>query len=54
MNKDFLRLVLCDSKELFRKKEVEYIEVPAYDELSVKSLWPEFQKDEKFKKYFPD
>ena len=43
VNKDFLRLVLSDSKSLFHKKEVEYIEVPAYDELSVKALWPQFK-----------
>ncbi len=27
--------------------------VPHYDELSVKSLWPEFKKDPDFVKYFP-
>ena len=31
-----------------------FIEVPQYDELSVKNLWPQFADDEEVTKYFPD
>ena len=32
---------------------VDEVDVPGYDELSVKSLWPEFKKDANFCSYFP-
>ena len=53
VNKDFLKEVLVGKKMLFKKAEVATIEVPQYDELSVKTLWPEFRKDAEFMKYFP-
>ena len=31
-----------------------FIQVPHYDELSVKALWPQFAGDEDVAKYFPD
>ena len=34
--------------------DVRPIQVPHYDELSVKSMYPEFKKDEVFMSYFPD
>ena len=43
-----------DKKKLLKKKEVEQITVPQYDELSVAQLWPELQKDPLFVQYFPD
>ena len=54
MNKDFLKLILAGEKELLKKEEVAFIEVPHYDELSVKALWPQFQQDRDITKYFPD
>ena len=36
-----------------KKAAVSYISVPHYDELSVKTLWPEFKKDATFCAYFP-
>ena len=33
---------------------MKYIEVPHYDELAVKNIWPQFVKDEKLSSYFPD
>ena len=39
---------------MLKKKDVDPIEVPHYDELSVKKLWPEFSKDKAFACYFPD
>ena len=38
---------------LLKKAEVIQIEVPHYDELSIKKLWPDFKKDPQFHKYFP-
>ena len=37
-----------------RKEEVVFIEVPHYDELAVKHIWPQFAKDDTLAKYFPD
>ena len=54
LNKDFLKQVLAGEKELLRKDDVAYIEVPHYDELSVKQLWPQFAGDAEVTKYFPD
>ena len=39
INKDFMRQVLTGEKKLMKKNQVDYIHVPAYDELSVKNLW---------------
>ena len=40
LNKDFLKAVLCGQKQLLKKQKVVYVEVPHYDELSVKGLYP--------------
>ena len=53
-NKDFLKAILAGSKKLYKLKDVKFINVPLYDELSVKKFWPIMQKDEEFMKYFPD
>ena len=53
VTKDFLKAVLEDEKDLLRKQEVNYIHVPQYDEISVKMLWPEVNKDPDFLRYFP-
>ena len=53
-NKDFLKQVLAEEKELMPIKDVRFINVPHYDEISVKSLWPEMQGAIGFNKYFPD
>ena len=37
-----------------KKSHVQKVSVPHYDELSVKSLWPQFSKDKEFTQYFPD
>ena len=54
VNKDFLKQVLAEEKQLLKKKEYVPIEVPHYDELSVRSLWPQFAEDADVAKYFPD
>ena len=52
VNKDFLKLVLAEKKQLLKKQEVNYITVPHYDEISVKALWPDLKKDGEFMQYF--
>jgi hypothetical protein len=39
-NKDFLRQVLDEKKSLLKIKDVRFINVPVYDELAVKNIWP--------------
>ena len=53
-NKDFLKAILGGGKNLFKLKDVKFINVPLYDELSVKRFWPMMQEDEEFMKYLPD
>ena len=54
ITKDFLKDVLVGKKMLMKKADVDTISVPHYDELSVKQLFPEFKKDQKFMMFFPD
>ena len=54
VNKDFLKAVFCDEKKLFKKNQVNFIHVPAWDELAVKKLWPDMKKDAKMSLYFQD
>ena len=54
LNKDFLRQVLGEQKKLLELSDVRWIEAPKYDELSVKSLFPGFEKDPEIMSYFPD
>ena len=53
MTHDFLKEVFAGQKSLLLKANVNHIQVPHYDELSVRRLWPEFKKDAEFMKYFP-
>ena len=54
VNKDFLKDVLAGKKQLMKKSEIDPIQVPHYDELSVKELYPMFSKDAEMMCYFPD
>ena len=54
VNKDFLRQVFNNEKRLFKKKEVEYVHVSHFEELSVKHLWKDLSKDPVFILYFQD
>ena len=54
VNKDFLKDVLIGKKQLMKKADVRFIEVPHYEEISVKALYPELKKDGDFLSYFPD
>ena len=53
VSKDFLRDVLAGKKQLMKKAEVKAVQVPHYDELSVRRLWPEMRKDADFLSFFP-
>ena len=54
MTKDHLKAILANKKQLLRKSEVQYVQVPHYDELSVKNIYPMFKNDKQFMSYFPD
>ena len=54
MTKDFLKQILAGEKQLLKKKWVNEVKVPKYDELSVTNLYPQFAKDADFLSYFPD
>ena len=54
MNKDFLRKILQDEKFLLKKNQVNYINVPHFDELSVDKMWPTLKDDDEFNVYFQD
>ena len=53
VTKDFLKEVLTGKKQLLKKAHVKQVEVPHYDELSVRRLWPEMKKDAEFLSFFP-
>ena len=40
ITKDFIRQVLAAEKELLKMSELRQVNVPKYDELSVKNLFP--------------
>ena len=54
VNKDFLKDVFVGKKQLMLKTEVKQIEVPHYEEISVKALYPELNKDAQMMSYLPD
>ena len=43
VNKDYMKLVFMDKKGFLENSKVKSVEVPLYDELSVKQLWPLMQ-----------
>ena len=53
-NKDFLKDVFEEKKKLLKKREVNYISVPHWDELAVNKLWPQLKSDAAFNIYFQD
>ena len=54
INKDFLKEVLAEEKDLLELKDVSWINVPLFDELSVINIWPMTKEDEQIKRYFPE
>lgn len=53
VTKEYLKAILKDEKQLLRVSEVRMINVPKYDELSVRNLWEEVMQDDELRKYFP-
>ena len=45
INRDFVRAVLKGEKSLLKKSACKFINVPKYDELSVKNMFPRFKDD---------
>ena len=54
VKKDFLKAIFTDKKKLFKKKEVDYVSVPQWDELGVLKLWKNLKDDVAFNVYFQD
>jgi hypothetical protein len=52
--KDHLRLVLLEEKRFLKRSELRTIEVPPYDELSVRSLYPGLETNKEFMKFMPN
>ena len=47
-------MVLIGEKTILKKKQVDYIHVSHYQELSVKNLWKDLKDDAQFNIYFQD
>ncbi len=54
VNKDFIKLVLGGKKKLLKMSALTRINVPVYDELSVKRLYADAMKLPNLPDYFPD
>ena len=53
VTKDFLKQVLTEEKDLLPIREVKWVNMPKFDELSVKQIMPEVRKYPEFMHYFP-
>ena len=54
LTKDYAKEIFSEEKLLIRKKHALYIDVPKYDELSVKNLYDKLLALDNMKKYFPN
>ena len=54
VNKDFLKTIFTNEKRLLKKKEVNYVSVPHWEELSVRRLWADLKDDGAFNAYFQE
>ena len=54
INKDFLKQVLANDKKLMKMSSLRSINVPKFDEVSVKTIWPLIKQDPEVLVYFPD
>ena len=48
MNKDFLKQVIQGEKHLLKKAEVKHVDIPHYEELSVKNIYPMMKDNKQF------
>ena len=53
LNKDFLKQVFSNQKALLSLKDVKHVNVPVYDELAVKHIYPLVEHDPAVGRYFP-
>ena len=51
--KDMIKEIFCGEKKLMKLKEVKFITMPKYDELSVKNLYDKLIELEGMKQFFP-
>ncbi len=54
INKGFIKLVLSGHKKLMKMRDLNPINPPAYDEISVKRLYTDALTMPDMKLYFPD
>ena len=54
INKDFLKLIFAEKKQLMPLAELRSVSVPKYDELSIKNVYPHIQNDPTLRCFFPD
>ena len=54
MHKDFLKQVIQGEKHLLKKAEVKHVDIPHYEELSVKNIFPLMKNNHRFNQFFPD
>ena len=54
VNKDFIRDVLAERKKLMKLSAVKSVNVPHFDEISVKSVFPLFKDDPEIMNYIQD
>ena len=54
LNRDFMKQLLAEDKKLLELRAVLHVNMPRYDELSVKKFWPLMQPDAVFMLYMPD
>ena len=54
VSKDFLKQVFTGEKTLLKKKDVDYIHVAHFEELSVKNFWGQMKQDKNINIYFQD
>ncbi len=54
VNKDFIRDIFAERKNLMKMSAVKSVNVPQFDEISVKSVFLYFKDDPEIMKYTPD
>lgn len=54
VTKDFLKQVFAEEKDLLAVTEVKWVNMPKFDELTVKNIMPEVRKFPEAMRYFPD
>lgn len=54
VNRDFLKQVLAGDKKLMPLKEVKFVNIPKFEELSVEKILPLLKEDKAVMAYFPD